>query len=108
MTTNIIAFPTATKTAFTDAEQAALTACAESLRGDITAQFENDDRGFQNCWFAPPYLGANAVAGVRIENGEMTLTGGHEDGMWGHRLEDILTTRDIRVIVAAIVDHWES
>lgn len=100
MTADIYVFPTPPKkVAFTPAERAALITCADGLPSGVVALFDqDDDDGEQFCSFIPVDNGCS-VAFVGIQNGAMTL--------WDGPTKALVTTRDVRVIVAAIV-NWKA
>ena len=100
MNANVTRFPTTSpKVAFTQAERSALIACAYSLPGGRAALFDTADNGVEYCSIASLEPGELAIF-VGLEAGEMIL--------WDGPMTALVTTRDVRDIVAAIVTRVHS
>lgn len=101
MNTNVTRFPQAPtlsrKVAFTPSERTALIACAYGLPGGMAALFDTDDNGVEYCTLASLDTDEQA-AFVGLEAGEMIL--------WDGPMLARVTTRDVRDIVAAIVEDF--
>lgn len=97
MIENIYLIPTNPKKAFTCIERSDLISCAFNILSNVEAIFDQDDEGNQLCSFMPIDGGCSLVF-VGIQKGALTL--------WDGPTKLIITTRDVREIVAAIIEKW--